>query len=299
MRSVAEVAAEHAALVRALPADGVAVLNADDAHAGVWRDAARGHARASSTSASTMRRRCAGAIAPARWRQRCSTSRRRRARPTVALAVAGPAQRCAMRSPRRRRRSRRRAARGDRARARGVPARAPAGCGRAQAATACVVIDDTLQRQSGFGARGDRRARRAAPAPTWLVLGDMGEVGDAGAGVPREIGEYARAAASTACSPPATLRGRRARGVRRRRASISRRSRRWRARLARERARRRHGAGQGLALHADGARRRGARRRRAAEGRTDAALARRTGWRRTCARSTSSATSRCARCWRR
>ena len=31
MRSVADVAAEHAAIVRALPADGIAVLNADDA----------------------------------------------------------------------------------------------------------------------------------------------------------------------------------------------------------------------------------------------------------------------------
>ena len=34
MRSVADVAAEHAAIVRALPADGIAVLNADDAARG-------------------------------------------------------------------------------------------------------------------------------------------------------------------------------------------------------------------------------------------------------------------------
>jgi len=40
MRSVAEVAAEHACLLRALPAEGVAVINAEDAHAGVWRAAA-------------------------------------------------------------------------------------------------------------------------------------------------------------------------------------------------------------------------------------------------------------------
>ena len=43
MRSVAEVAAEHASLVQALPAAGVAVINADDAHAGVWRNAAGAH----------------------------------------------------------------------------------------------------------------------------------------------------------------------------------------------------------------------------------------------------------------
>ncbi len=40
MRSVADVADEHASLVAALPADGIAVLNADDVHAAVWRTAA-------------------------------------------------------------------------------------------------------------------------------------------------------------------------------------------------------------------------------------------------------------------
>lgn len=40
MRSVADVADEHASLVAALPADGIAVLNADDVHVAVWRTAA-------------------------------------------------------------------------------------------------------------------------------------------------------------------------------------------------------------------------------------------------------------------
>lgn len=40
MRSVADVAEEHASLIRALPQRGVAVFSADDAHAGIWRDAA-------------------------------------------------------------------------------------------------------------------------------------------------------------------------------------------------------------------------------------------------------------------
>ena len=44
MRSIAEVAAEHAALIGALPAGGTAVLNADDPSVEVWRAAA--HARA-------------------------------------------------------------------------------------------------------------------------------------------------------------------------------------------------------------------------------------------------------------
>ena len=40
MKSVADVAAEHASLLTALPADGIAVFNADDGHAGTWRAAA-------------------------------------------------------------------------------------------------------------------------------------------------------------------------------------------------------------------------------------------------------------------
>ncbi|MCU0805970.1 MAG: UDP-N-acetylmuramoyl-tripeptide--D-alanyl-D-alanine ligase [Burkholderiales bacterium] len=37
MKSVAEVAREHAAALERLPADGIAVINADDDHAGYWR----------------------------------------------------------------------------------------------------------------------------------------------------------------------------------------------------------------------------------------------------------------------
>lgn len=40
MRSVADVAEEHASLIAALPRDGIAVINADDDHAGVWRKTA-------------------------------------------------------------------------------------------------------------------------------------------------------------------------------------------------------------------------------------------------------------------
>lgn len=39
MQSVADVADEHASLIDALPASGVAIINADDAHAGIWRAA--------------------------------------------------------------------------------------------------------------------------------------------------------------------------------------------------------------------------------------------------------------------
>jgi len=43
MHSVADVAEEHASLIRALPPQGVAVFNADDPHADVWRAAAENH----------------------------------------------------------------------------------------------------------------------------------------------------------------------------------------------------------------------------------------------------------------
>jgi UDP-N-acetylmuramoyl-tripeptide--D-alanyl-D-alanine ligase len=45
MRSVDEVAAEHADAIRALPAGGTAVLNADDPHVAYWREAAAEHPR--------------------------------------------------------------------------------------------------------------------------------------------------------------------------------------------------------------------------------------------------------------
>jgi UDP-N-acetylmuramoyl-tripeptide--D-alanyl-D-alanine ligase len=40
MKSVADVAAEHSVLLVALPADGIAIINADDDHAPAWRAAA-------------------------------------------------------------------------------------------------------------------------------------------------------------------------------------------------------------------------------------------------------------------
>jgi len=46
MHSVADVADEHAGLIKALPADGIAVINGDDAHAAVWRAAAGQRKRA-------------------------------------------------------------------------------------------------------------------------------------------------------------------------------------------------------------------------------------------------------------
>ena len=112
----------------------------------------------------------------------------------VALHVAGRAQRAATRSPPR-------------------PARSPPACpldaivrgleafapvkGRSQlqrssaAARRVTLIDDTYNANPD-SVRAAIDVLAALPAPRWLVLGDMGEVGDAGAGVPREVGAYAR-----------------------------------------------------------------------------------------------------------
>jgi UDP-N-acetylmuramoyl-tripeptide--D-alanyl-D-alanine ligase len=49
------------------------------------------------------------------------------------------------------------------------------------------------------------------PAPRWLVLGDMGEVGDQGPAFHAEVGAYARAPASSSSGRRARMRRRRAR----------------------------------------------------------------------------------------
>ena len=185
MRSVADVAAEHAAIVRALPRGGIAVLNADDPHAtsGAPRRAARRRARAS-TSRSTHRADDPRARRAARRRQRRSRCRTPARRCDVRARRAGPAQWRAMRSPRRRRRSR--SAFRSPPIVRGLEAFRPVAGRLAALRDRRAARGDRrhVQRESGFGARGDRRARARAPAPRWLVLGDMGEVGAQRAGVP-------------------------------------------------------------------------------------------------------------------
>ncbi len=216
MRSIADVAEEHAALVRALPADGVAVVNADDAHVDVWRAAARGHGCVSSTSRSTTRRRCAAATraAPAR-----STSRR--------AAGDGDASgwRCpgATTRPTRWRRRRRRwpsACRSPRSCAGSKPSvRSPAAWSRGRRRAASTVIDDTYNANPD-SVRAAIDVLAEMPGPRWLVLGDMGEVGAQGPAFHREIGEYARARGVDRLLTAGALAGGERRGLRRGRAAV-------------------------------------------------------------------------------
>ena len=132
-----------------------------------------------------------------------------------------------------------------------------------------------LQRQSGFGARGDRRARRARRRRAGSCSATWARSATQGPAFHREIGAYARDArhrrgcfaAGTLAREAADAFGAGAEHF----ASVDALA----QRVAGRRARRRHRARQGLALHADGARRRGADRRAPPEARTDAAVAHR------------------------
>ena len=119
---VADVAAEHAAIIRALPADGVAVFNADDAHADVWRAAARERRRRARARFRARRRR-GDASARRGAGRRGDRARHARGRGVRAARGAGTAQRVERARGRGGGAGDRRAARGDRARARGVPSR--------------------------------------------------------------------------------------------------------------------------------------------------------------------------------
>jgi UDP-N-acetylmuramoyl-tripeptide--D-alanyl-D-alanine ligase len=62
-----------------------------------------------------------------------------------------------------------------------------------QSTSGVVVIDDTYNANPD-SVRAAIAVLARAPAPRWLVLGDMGEVGDQGVAFHREVGAYARAA---------------------------------------------------------------------------------------------------------
>jgi UDP-N-acetylmuramoyl-tripeptide--D-alanyl-D-alanine ligase len=189
MRSVDEVAAEHADAIRALPAGGTAVLNADDAHVHYWRDAA------AETGAGVV---TFGVQQPA------DVTARYAAHPDGAsLDVTTPEGHAhlLLHVPGRHMVSNALAAAAV-AHAAGLPVTAIAlGLERfrpvrgrlvtSSARSGATVIDDTYNANpDSVRAAIDVLAARAAPR--WLVLGDMGEVGQEGPQFHREIGVHAR-----------------------------------------------------------------------------------------------------------
>ena len=189
MKSVADVADEHAAVVRALPAGGVLVLNADDPHVDVWRAAARERAGlrvcefALDAPAATRLLDASGdAMVFATPHGEATARLAVLGRHNVSNALAAAAAALALDIP---------AA----TVVRGLEAFRPV-AGRLVPLTStrgAAVIDDT------YNANPDSvqvaiDVLAAAPSPRWLVLGDMGEVGDNGPLFHDEIGAYARAA---------------------------------------------------------------------------------------------------------
>ena len=187
MRSVADVADEHASLIKALPADGIAVINADDAHAGVWREAA-GSRRGrdfrlgqNAAVSAVCELRAASAHLAVRTPEGAAElalplAGEHNARNALAAIAAATAAGATLQSC----------------------VRALSGFaavkGRLQikrSRQGALLIDDTYNANpDSVRAAIDVLAR--APGRKLLVLGDMGEVGDQGRDFHVEIGAYAR-----------------------------------------------------------------------------------------------------------
>lgn len=195
MATVEAVALEHASVIHALPADGVAVFPADDAYAGIWRIAATGNrivdfaledaSRAGAAAAAAV----TGALAGNRLHVRTPAGEfdvtlqvlgDHNARNALAATAAAFAANVSLDAI-----------------ARGLEAFSPVK-GRLQTKRAAVgtlagaiVIDDTYNANpDSMRAAIDVLAARSAPRV--LVMGDMGEVGDNGPAFHREVGAYAR-----------------------------------------------------------------------------------------------------------
>jgi UDP-N-acetylmuramoyl-tripeptide--D-alanyl-D-alanine ligase len=191
MVSVADVATEHADLIRALLPGGVAVINADDPFVDVWRDAARNGERVGAVEFALEH--------PAAVRGRFVAAG---AGGTLELTTPAGDATIALAAPGRHNASNALAAT-TAALAIGVPLAAVVRglesfrpvSGRlavTHAASGAAVIDDTYNANPD-SVRAAIDVLASAPSPRWLVLGDMGEVGAQGPAFHREAGAYARA----------------------------------------------------------------------------------------------------------
>jgi UDP-N-acetylmuramoyl-tripeptide--D-alanyl-D-alanine ligase len=189
MRSIADVAQEHAALVRALRAGGAAVLNGDDAHIQVWRDAAPAGTRTvefaldhPSAVRGVFTTVGGGGVLALHTSQGDATLHLAVAgRHNASNALAAAAAALAVGVPLD-------------AIVRGLETFRPV-AGRLvahEAPNGVHVIDDSYNANPD-SVRAAIDVLAQAPGAKWLVLGDMGEVGDAGPAFHREVGDYARA----------------------------------------------------------------------------------------------------------
>jgi UDP-N-acetylmuramoyl-tripeptide--D-alanyl-D-alanine ligase len=187
MRSVEEVAAENASVYDALAAEGVAVVNADDAQAALFR------ARAGSRRVIDFGITGKAAVSASYGLKALSLElsiRTPAGRADATLAIPGlhnvrnalAAAACAIA-----------AGVGPAAIGEGLSAFRPY-AGRLQLKQArggATLIDDTYNANPD-SVRAAIDVLASCPGPTVLVLGDMGEVGDQGPQFHREVGTYAR-----------------------------------------------------------------------------------------------------------
>jgi UDP-N-acetylmuramoyl-tripeptide--D-alanyl-D-alanine ligase len=189
MASVEAVARENGTAIEALGATGTAVFPADDAHAGVWQQLARkrpvlsfalqGRADLTALASwdadhwSVMMTTPAGAVTLTLRVAGVHNVRNALAATACALAAGCPLQ----------------------AIVRGLEGFAPVK-GRSQLSALerggrrITLIDDTYNANPD-SVRAAIDVLAALPGPRWLVLGDMGEVGDQGPAFHREVGAYA------------------------------------------------------------------------------------------------------------
>jgi UDP-N-acetylmuramoyl-tripeptide--D-alanyl-D-alanine ligase len=188
MRSVDEVAAENAAVYASLPTEGVAVVNADDAHAGYFRSRA-GARRVVDFGLDTpaaVTCECSLKALSSEVRLRAPDGEAQASlaipglhnvRNALAAAAAAHAVGIAVKTI-----------------AEGLAA-FRAYTGRLQIREGrggATVIDDTYNANPD-SVRAAIDVLASCPGPTVLVLGDMGEVGAQGPDFHREVGAYARA----------------------------------------------------------------------------------------------------------
>ncbi|HSI58433.1 MAG TPA: UDP-N-acetylmuramoyl-tripeptide--D-alanyl-D-alanine ligase, partial [Ideonella sp.] len=191
MHSVEAVARENGSVIAALPSDGTAVFPADDAFTPLWRELA-GERRVMSFALDTA----ADVTAQAQWQVDhwavqlhtpagdAASSLRVAGRHNVKNALAATASALAAG-----------VALADVVR--GLAAFEPVK-GRSQVrplargGTALTLIDDTYNANPD-SVRAAIDVLAALPAPRWIVLGDMGEVGDQGPAFHTEVGQHARA----------------------------------------------------------------------------------------------------------
>ena len=189
MQSVADVAQEHGAVFAALPADGVAVINADDSYAGYWRGVCAprrvldfGLDRPAAVGGRFELRDFGSEIALHAPQGKAQISLHAAGVHNVRNALAAAAAAAA-------------AGVGLAAIARGLAAFEPVQ-GRLQKRAGkrgSIVLDDSYNANPDSALAAIEVLARAA-GTKFLVLGDMGEVGAEGAAFHAEIGRHARAA---------------------------------------------------------------------------------------------------------